>query len=87
MGAEPRAVLRMVLSETLLLAGTGVAVGMVAASAMTRLIAALLYGLSANDPPTIAFPALLMPAVSTLAGWISARRAAKVKPLEALHHQ
>jgi putative ABC transport system permease protein len=87
LGARPRTILRMVLSETLLLAALGVVLGLGAALTATRLIASLLYGLSPNDPLTIAVAAVLMIAVSALAGWLPARRAARVRPMEALRYE
>lgn len=77
----------LVLKETLLLVATGVAIGLGAALAATRLIASLLYGLTPNDPVTIAVAVLLMVAVAALAGYLPVRRASRVDPVTALRYE
>jgi putative ABC transport system permease protein len=62
----------------------GMAIGLGAAMATTRLISSLLFELSPNDPATIAAAVLLMIAVATLAGYLPARRASRVDPMTAL---
>jgi ABC-type antimicrobial peptide transport system permease subunit len=62
----------------------GVAVGLLAAIAFTRLLKGLLFGISASDPLTFAVIAALLVGVALLACWIPARRATRVDPLEAL---
>ncbi len=84
LGAERRDVMRMVLGGALTLAGIGVAVGLVAAAGLTRLMASLLYGVSPLDPLTFASVALALTAVALLASWLPARRAARVDPMRAL---
>jgi predicted permease len=87
LGAEARDVRRMVLSETLILAGVGLVVGMIAAIGAQRLIAAQLYGLSATDPATFIGAAALMIAVACAAGYVPARRASRVDPSVALRSE
>jgi ABC-type antimicrobial peptide transport system permease subunit len=84
LGARGADVVRMVMRETMLLVAIGMAIGLGAALATTRLIATLLFGLSPNDPVTIAAAALLMIIVAAFAGYLPARRAARVDPMTAL---
>jgi putative ABC transport system permease protein len=87
LGAQSVDVLRMVLRETMLLVVTGLAIGLAAALATTKLIESLLFGLTAKDPQTIVLAILLLLVVAALAGWLPARRAARVDPLVALRHE
>jgi predicted permease len=86
LGARSGDVLQMVLRESLLLVMTGTLIGLAAASATTRFITGMLYGLAPTDPLTIALATLLLQAVAALASWLPARRAAQVDPLQALRH-
>ena len=83
-GADPRAVVRLVLGEGALLAGLGVVLGIVGAVAATRSLASLLYDVSPTDPVVLlAFP-LLLAAVALAACYLPARRAARSDPLRVL---
>lgn len=87
LGAQPGAVARMVLGEVLALVVAGSAFGLVAALALARLAASLLYGVSAGDPLTfMAMPAVLA-LVAVAAAAIPARRAMAVDPLIALKEE
>jgi len=84
LGASARHVVWLVLREAVALALVGAAFGLGAALAAMRFVASLLYGLTPNDPPTLILAAALLLAVAALAGYLPARRAAQVDPLEAL---
>jgi putative ABC transport system permease protein len=87
LGAHPRDVLRLVVSQGMLMTVCGVALGLAASYWLTRLMAALLFGVSATDTVTFTGVALLLGTVAFLATWIPARRAASVDPLIALRHE
>jgi predicted permease len=87
LGASRRDVLGMVLREGLGLALAGVFGGLLAAFALTRVLASLLYGVSAADPFTFGGTALLLILVALLASWIPAWRATRVDPLVALRYE
>jgi predicted permease len=84
LGAKRSGVVRMVVGQGLVLWAIGIAIGLVAALAATRALAALLYGVSATDPLTFAAVALALGAVAFVASWIPARQAARVDPMIAL---
>lgn len=87
LGATATRVTRMVMRETMLVVTIGVAIGLGAAVATTRLVAARLFGLAPTDPLTVSFAVVLMIAVAALAGYIPARRAARVDPMIALRYE
>jgi len=87
LGAQTRDVLKLVLAQVGRLAAAGVAIGLISAFALTRLIKSLLFGVSATDPVTFIFVALLLTIVAVLACYVPARRAAKVDPMIALRSE
>ncbi len=87
LGASSGEVLGMVLRESMLLVASGIAIGVPVTIALTRLISARLFGVSASDPLTIALATSLLLAVAALAGFLPARRAAKVDPMVALRYE
>jgi ABC-type antimicrobial peptide transport system permease subunit len=84
MGASRRQVLRLVLGQGARLALAGVALGLVAAAALARVVESLLYEVGAVDPVTFVAVPLLLSAVALLACWVPALRATRVDPLVAL---
>jgi putative ABC transport system permease protein len=87
LGAQSGDVLRMIVGHGLMLALTGIAIGLIASFALTRLMKGLLFGISATDPITFAGISLLLTLIGLLASWIPARRATKVDPLVALRYE
>jgi ABC-type antimicrobial peptide transport system permease subunit len=87
LGARRVDVARMVLGECWLLIGIGVAVGAGTALAAGRLVAQVLFGLEPTDVMTLASAMMLIVVVSTLAGYLPARRASRVDPMVALHRE
>ncbi|HEX6904136.1 MAG TPA: ABC transporter permease [Thermoanaerobaculia bacterium] len=86
LGARARDVLLLVIRQGLALVIVGVVLGLLGALAATRVLASLLYGVTATDPATYAAIALLLMAVSWIACYIPARRAARVDPLIAMRY-
>jgi predicted permease len=87
LGADPHGVLRMVMRRGLLLALSGIAVGLVIAFAAAPQLAPLLYHVSPADPLSIAGAALFLIAVAVLASLIPALRATRIDPILALHEE
>jgi putative ABC transport system permease protein len=86
-GAQPRDTLKLVMGAGLTLTLIGIAIGLLAAFALTRVMESLLFGLSATDPLTFAAVAFLLIAVAFLACYLPARRAMKVDPMVAMRYE
>jgi len=87
LGAQPADVFRLVLREGTILILVGLAAGLGAAYAATRILASQLYDVSSTDPLTFALIALLVTGAAVLACYLPARRAAKVDPMVALRYE
>jgi putative ABC transport system permease protein len=87
LGAHPGDVLRLILGEGLKLVLAGVALGIIAALAMTRLLSTLIYGVSASDPLIFLSVITLLVVVSLAACYVPARRAMRVDPMVALRYE
>jgi predicted permease len=81
MGARPRDVQSLVVTQGLKLTGAGLALGAIAALVLTRLMATLLFGVGASDPVTYLGITVLLALVAVLACFVPARRAARVDPM------
>jgi ABC-type antimicrobial peptide transport system permease subunit len=87
LGAAPRDILRMVLRQSVVIVGLGLAVGLAAAFAGTRVIAAFIVGVRPTDAVTFLTVVALLSVVALVACWIPAHRATRVSPLVALRYQ
>lgn len=84
LGADRARIYRLVIREALALAAAGLAAGLVAAAAVARLLSGLLFGVAATDLPTYAAVALLVVAAALAAGYLPAREASDLDPLDAI---
>lgn len=84
LGADPRAVLRLVLRQGMSLVLVGLSIGLAAALAMGRLLSQMLYGVSAGDPLSIAAAAVVLLVAALAACYLPARAASRLDPLAAL---
>ena len=84
LGAVPGEVVLMVLRDSVLLAVGGIVIGAPVALWLTKLTRTFLFGLAPNDPTVLIVAVLSLLAVCVLAGWLPARRAARVDPMAAL---
>jgi putative ABC transport system permease protein len=87
LGAQKEDVSKLIVGQGMRLAALGVALGIIASVALTRLMATLLFGVSARDPITFGTVAALLAAVALLANYVPARRATKVDPMVALRYE
>ena len=87
LGATRGDVLKLVVREGMALAASGMAVGILAALGLTRLLANLLYGVRSTDPATLVAVSLALGIVAFLATYIPARRATQVEPMNALRYE
>ena len=84
MGASPAMVRRLILGETMRLAGVGLAIGLAGALLSTRLAASLLYGVTPTDPLTFAGMLVVLTGLAAFAGYLPALRAARIEPMSLL---
>jgi predicted permease len=87
LGARGTSILWMVLREVLMLVVVGLCIGIPVALFASRFVSSQLFGLTGNDPLTLLGAAVVLMIVALLAGFIPARRAAKVNPLTALRYE
>ena len=87
LGASHKSVLRLVVGQGISLSLIGVAIGVIASLFLTKLMATLLFGVSATDPITFVAISVLLIGVTTLASVVPARRAMRVDPMVALRYE
>ena len=87
LGSRPGGIFNLVVGQELRLTAVGIAAGLVAAFALTRLMATMLVGVKATDPATFVTMAILFFLIAAVASWLPAWRAASVDPNAALHQQ
>jgi ABC-type antimicrobial peptide transport system permease subunit len=87
LGARAADIRRMVLASGLRLAAWGMGAGLLAAAAATRLMRAILFGITPGDAPSYAAASVLLLGAATLAAWVPARRATRVDPMTALRNE
>jgi putative ABC transport system permease protein len=87
LGAQQQHVLRMILRQGLILAGTGAIAGLLAAAALTRLVSSMLFNVNPTDPLTYVTIAALLIGIALLASGVPALRATKVDPMIALRYE
>jgi putative ABC transport system permease protein len=87
LGAQPANILTLVLIQALVLSIAGIALGVLFSLAASRLVAAMLYGVSPNDAPSIIATSLALLLIGLLAAYVPARRATRINPMSALRHE
>jgi putative ABC transport system permease protein len=84
LGASPAAVLRLIVTQGMLLAAGGIVLGVIGAALLTRSMASVLFGIEPTDPGTFAQVVAVLLAAAALASWLPARRALGIHPVAAL---
>jgi putative ABC transport system permease protein len=87
LGAQPRGVLRLIVSEGMRVGLIGIGAGLLGALAVSRVMTSLVYGIPVYDRATFAGVSVVLTTVALVACFIPARRAAKVDPIVALRHE
>ncbi|MFY9611321.1 MAG: ABC transporter permease [Blastocatellia bacterium] len=87
LGAQTKDVVKLIVREGMTMALAGVAIGLAASFALTRVMASLLFGVGATDPLTFSVIALVLALIALLACYLPARRATKVDPMIALRYE
>jgi putative ABC transport system permease protein len=87
LGAQRRDIFSLVLKQGIILALIGVGIGLAAAIGLSKVVASVLYGISATDPVTFISVAVIMIAVAVVACFFPARKATKVDPLTAMRYE
>ncbi len=87
LGAQPKAILKLIVGRGLFLVGIGVVIGVLASFGLTRFIENMLFGVTPTDPLTFAAIVLLLGVVALLACLVPAQRAMRVDPIVVLRHQ
>jgi ABC-type antimicrobial peptide transport system permease subunit len=87
LGASGGDVVRLILGHGMVVAGIGIALGLVASIALTRVVTSYLVGVSATDPITFAGVPVVLLAVTAVASYLPARRASIVDPVHALREE
>jgi putative ABC transport system permease protein len=87
LGAQKADVLKLIVGHGALLGGIGIAIGLVGALSVTRLLRTLLFGVSPFDPASFIGVSVMLTSIALVASYIPARRAARVDPVEALRYE
>ena len=87
LGARPADILKLIVTKGVVLAGVGIIAGVILSASTASMMASLLYGVKASDPLIFAGVAVVLIGVALLAGYVPARRAAKVDPMVALRYE
>src|SRR5690606_38810759 len=87
LGAPNGALQRMLLGRLLVLVGVALVLGLGGAAALTRLMGALLFGVTALDPATYAAVAAVLASAAVVAGYLPTRRLTRIDPTQALRHE